>query len=243
MTIRERITSKAIEILERETTGLKYSELCRRIKTALPNENENTISRTVVSLDKRVPSKIYKPAKGVFQHVKSKNEITGITATPTTTSIREEDFYASFAQWIKDELQECTKAIPLGRNYFKDKWGTPDVIGIWESNRTDIIKARTEVISAEIKTDTGGIIVAFGQACAYKLFSHRVYIVLPEQIDKGDLSRIDSLCMIFGIGLIIFDAKNVKEPNYRIQVRASRHEPDMFYVNENMKRREVKDLF
>lgn len=243
MSSREIITNKAVEILAGEPAGLNYSELHKRISSALPSEKKNTIHGTIWRLDKLPSSASYKPAKGIYQHTKFKSGVISVPPIVATTSIREEDFYAPFAEWIKDELQECSKAIPLGRNFFKDKWGTPDVIGIWESDRTDIIKSPTEVISAEIKMDTGGIIVAFGQACAYKLFSHRVYIVLPEQIDKGDLSRIDSLCMIFGIGLILFNATNIGEPNFRIQVRASRHEPDMFYVNENLKRKEVKDLF
>jgi hypothetical protein len=41
--------------------------------------------------------------------------------------------------------------------------------------------------------------------------------------------------MIFGIGLIVFDPDNPKEPNFRIQTRAARHEPDMFYVNKHVR--------
>jgi hypothetical protein len=55
------------------------------------------------------------------------------------TQVSEEDFFAPFAEWIKNELEECTKAIPLGRNKFKDKWGTPDVLGIRKSKAGDIL--------------------------------------------------------------------------------------------------------
>ncbi len=134
-----------------------------------------------------------------------------------------------------NELEECTKAIPLGGNKFKDKWGTPDVIGIREPRQSDIIKPQTEVVSAEVKLDNKDLITAFGQACAYKLFSHKSYIVIPKESSQEDVARIDALCLIFGIGLILFDSENVKEPQFDIRVRPTKQEPDMFYLNRHIK--------
>lgn len=124
---------------------------------------------------------------------------------------------------------------------FKDKWGTPDVIGVREPKKSDIIKPGTEVVAAEIKTDSQALIVAFGQACAYKLFAHRSYIVVPDDSSEEDIARLDALARVFGIGLILFD-KSEKEPDFEIRVRAARNEPDMFYVNKYMKLIE-DDLF
>ncbi len=45
--------------------------------------------------------------------------------------------------------------------------------------------------------------------------------------------------MIFGIGLIVFNALDPAEPDFKILTRAARHEPDMFYVNKYV--REVAD--
>ena len=132
-------------------------------------------------------------------------------------------------------MEECTKAISLGGNIFRDKWGTPDVIGIRKSRQGDIIKVPTEVISAEIKIDTNSLITAFGQSCSYKLFSHKSYIVVPREASEEDIARLDALCRIFGIGLILFDATSPDEPDFQIRVRAAKHEPDMFYVNKNMR--------
>jgi hypothetical protein len=56
------------------------------------------------------------------------------------------------------------KAIPVGGNLFRDKWGTPDVIGVREPRKSDIIKFPTEIVSAEVKLDPAGLITAFGQA-------------------------------------------------------------------------------
>ena len=151
-------------------------------------------------------------------------------------------FYLPFADWLKTELEECTRSTPLGGNKFKDKWGTPDVIGIRESPRSDPIKFPTEIVSAEIKVDTRDLITAFGQACSYKLFSHKCYIVIPKNSSQEDISRLDALCLIFGIGLVLFDNNNVEDPKFEIRVRPVKQEPDMFYVNKYVKLIE-KELF
>jgi hypothetical protein len=82
------------------------------------------------------------------------------------------------------------------------------------------------------------LITAFGQACAYKLFSHKVYLVIPRTAGE-DISRIESLCMRFGIGLITFDL-NPSEPNFQIRTRASKSEPDYFYLNKYLKKLDEK---
>jgi hypothetical protein len=155
--------------------------------------------------------------------------------TPSPGGPAEEEFYEPFADWITNELEECTKAVPLGGNRFKDKWGTPDVVGIREPKKSDIVKPPTEIVSAEIKADRANLIVAFGQACAYKLYSHRSYIVVPGASQEEDIARLDVLCRTLGLGLILFDATSGSNPNFEIRVRAARHEPDMFYVNKYMK--------
>jgi hypothetical protein len=139
------------------------------------------------------------------------------------------------AKWLVNELEECTKAIPVGGNLFKDKRGTPDVIGVREPKKSDIIKFPTEIVAAEIKIDPNGLIVAFGQTCAYRLFCHKSYLVVPVEAPEDDLARLDVLARIFGIGLILFDVKSPDDPKFEIRVRAAKQDPDMFYVNRCMK--------
>jgi hypothetical protein len=66
--------------------------------------------------------------------------------------------------------------------------------------------------------------------------------VIPKNSYQGDIPRLDSLCLIFGIGLVLFDKNNTKNPQFEIRVRPLKHEPDMFYVNKYMKLIE-KELF
>jgi hypothetical protein len=59
--------------------------------------------------------------------------------------------------------------------------------------------------------------------------------VVPADSPEDDLARLDTLGRIFGIGLILFNAKDPQVPAFDIRVRAAKQEPDMFYVNHCMR--------
>lgn len=232
----ESIILKAAEILKIQPDGIRYSDLVRKLHEEFPDYPVNTIHGTVWNLEVRAPNLVYKPVRGMYRHIKF-GEVTEKPKEIIPTNVeklKEEDYYSPFADYIVNELEECTKAIALGGNRFKDKWGTPDVIGIREPRKSDIIKPATDIVSAEIKIETGGLITAFGQACSYKVFSHKSYIVIPKESTEEDKGRLDSLSRIFGIGLIWVDG-SPKAPKFEIRVRATKHEPDMFYVNRYMR--------
>ena len=239
VTRREIITSKAIQILKSNADGFRYSDLMRKLENEFPNIPVGTIHGNVWNLETRAPNDVYKPTRGLFRHTDFRlTEVTGeeqIVLVSTGKKTGESDFYKPFADWLVNELEECTRAIALGGNKFKDKWGTPDVIGIREPRKSDIVKPPTDIIAAEIKADTANLITAFGQACSYKLFSHKSYIVVPRQSPEEDVARLDALGRIFGVGLILFDADHSETPKFEIRVRSAKHEPDMFYVNKYMR--------
>jgi hypothetical protein len=238
-TIADKITKLALERLKQHPDGVRYAELVRQVLAADSSLKTNTIHGTVWDLATRLPDKVYKPSRGLFRHVEFRDKDTDqlkpdlVPKTPKKT--KEEDFYVPFADWLVNDLEECTKAIPLGGNRFRDKWGTPDVIGKRESRKSDILQAPTEIIAAEIKTDSSQLVTAFGQACAYCLFSHKSYLVIPQASPQDEVARVDSLCQEFGIGLILFDASSAEDPRFNIRVRARKQEPDMFYANKYMK--------
>jgi hypothetical protein len=237
-TQREKIIRKALEILESRSNGIRYSELLHEIKNQLPEVPENTISGTIGELDKKKELKIEKPERGIFilkKYIEEYGYEKLEESEKTGRGINEVDFYEPFANYLREVLDECTKAIPLGGNKFRDKWGTPDVLGVYKFSETNFIRPPIEIISAEIKTDTNQLVTAFGQACSYKLFSHKVYLVVPNDAEM-DIGRVESLCLRFGIGLILFDKNNPQNPNFQIRNRATKSEPDYFYVNEYLKR-------
>jgi hypothetical protein len=241
-TITGQIRKIALDILADIPEGIRYSDLRRKISELNSSFNPNTINGAIWDLEITNPDKIYKPDRGVFRLLVFKEDVSTqpdqqLPVEAKTTkkkSVKEEDFYQPFADWLVNELEECTNAIGLGGNIFRDKWGTPDVVGVRESKRSDIIQFPTEIVVGEIKIDTNGLITAFGQACAYKIFSHKTYIVVPNDSQIEDITRLDTLCRQFGIGFILFDSKKPEDPNFEIRVRAIKHEPDMFFVNKNL---------
>ena len=229
--IRDRIRNQAVELIGAHREGLRYSDLCRKIKEATPSFNAGTIKTYIWNLDILLPEVVWKPSKGLYRHVNFKEQDIHEIDCSTTPRIREDAFYAPFADWLKNEAEDVTHAIPLGGNVFRDKWGTPDVIGKRESRRSDVIKGATEIVSAEIKVDTLQLVTAFGQTCAYRLFSHRSYLVIPIQANQDEIARLDSLCEISGIGLVTFDSGDPATPKFNIVVRPRQHQPDLFYTN------------
>ena len=245
MTSTNKVIAKAVELVTATPEGKRYSQLVKEIAVAYPDIPVNTIHGSLHKFRSDLPEQVYLPTRGLYKAVKFKD--TGEDSKDLAKKIRdekikEEDFYEAFGEWLVNELEECTKVTALGGNRFRDKWGTPDVIGIREAKRSDIIKPPTEIIAAEIKLDPAGLITAFGQACAYKLFAHKSYIVVPQGSSDEDVARLDALCRIFGIGLVLFDPTDKETPDFSIRVRASREEPDMFYVNKYLKLVE-DDLF
>ena len=233
----ETVITAALEVLKSNSDGVRYSDLVREIHAKLPEIPVNTINGTIWNLDARLPNEVYKPNRGLFRLVAFQEQMTEqeVHQLPEVVKkTKEEDFYKPFAAWLL-AMDECTKAIALGANRFADKWGTPDVIGKRAPRASDIIKAPVEIVSAEVKADTKELITAFGQACSYKLFSHKSYVVVPNNSPESDRSRLDALCQIFGIGLVLFDPSNADDPQFEVRVRPLRHEPDMFYMNKYMR--------
>jgi hypothetical protein len=238
-TVAEKVGETAVKLLKDHPDGLKYSDLVQKILEQNSDLNPNSVGTFTSGLEQYLPNVIYKPDRGLFRLIEFRENIGGdlkekLIPVPIN-AVREVDFYKPFAEWLCNETEECTKAIGLGGNRFGGKWGTPDVIGKREPRPSDILKPHTEIVCAEIKTDSNQLITAFGQSCAYSLFSHKTYLVIPKNSPQDDISRLDALCQGFGIGLVLFDTASSENPGFTIRVRPKKHEPDMFYTNKFMK--------
>jgi len=224
------IRDKAVELIKANLEGLRYAELQRQLQNYFPDASLDKIANSMWNIHTTRSKEIYKPSRGLFKYrFSDEQELVEMEKPPP--ALNEEDFYEPFASYLRHDLGECTEAIPLGGNYLGKKWGTPDVVGVYKPARRAIIPFQTEIISAEIKINPSEPITAFGQAIAYRLFSSKVYLVEPITMSKEDQDRVEALCVLFGIGLILFDL-DAENPNFNIRVRAQRYNPDMFYVNE-----------
>jgi hypothetical protein len=230
------IQKLACSIVNENPGGIRYTALVEQIAEHTPETPVNTIHGSMWNLDTVFPNDISKPSRGLFTPItKAGNETPELGSTeqiaPSGIKIKESDFYPPFADWLKNDLDEVTEVVSLGGAGLKSKWGTPDVVGIYKPLASNLIKFPIEIVSVEIKIDPQQPVVAFGQAVAYRLFSTKTYIAMPKTLTEEDQSRLESLCMLFGVGLVIFDL-NKDAPQFAIRVRAQRFSPDMFYVNE-----------
>lgn len=232
----KQIQALARSIIAEHPGGIRYGALVDEISQRNPETPKNTIHGSVWNLNQIFPDTIAKPTRGLFAPANASEDDAVVAETieqlaPTGTKIRESDFYEPFGQWLKNDLDEVTEVASLGGAGLKSKWGTPDVIAVYKPLASQLIKFPIEIVSAEIKIDPQTPIVAFGQAIAYRLFSTKTYIAMPTSLSEEDQSRLESLCILFGMGLALFDL-NKDSPQFNIRVRAQRFAPDMFYVNE-----------
>ena len=223
----------AISIINEHPDGIRFTPLFRKIMELHPDSNRGTVGNTISDLEKQCPDKVVKPSRGLYVPAgATETETRSIEVTqPVSTKFAEEDFYKPFADYLKAELGEATTAVAIGGAGFQKKWGTPDVVGVYKPVASDRIRFEKEIIAAEVKIDPAQPVVAFGQAVAYRLFAAKCYVVMPKTITEDDKDRLESLCMLFGLGLVLF-TPDPKEPDFIIRVRAQRFLPDMFYVNE-----------
>ncbi len=200
------IRDLAKEIVRESPGGIRYSRLVEQIGSRSPETPRNTIHGAVWDLATRFPDVISKPSRGLFMAVAASSAVPSNQSGASAVVARaaEEDFYEPFANWLRSELDEATVAVALGGAGLRAKWGTPDVVGVYKPLASHRIKFDVEIISAEVKLDAQQPVVAFGQAAAYRLFSSKSYVVMPAAISEEDYGRLEALCMLFGIGLVLY---------------------------------------
>jgi hypothetical protein len=237
------VREEARKIVAKNPGGIRYGDIIEQISTANPETPVNTIHHSVWDLHRRYPQAITKPTRGLFVPTTTapSEPAPAIEPEAELPTFKESDFYESFAEWLKNDLDEVTEAAALGGAAMGKKWGTPDVVGVYKPLAANLIKFPVEIVSAEIKSDPGNPVVAFGQSIAYRLFSTKTYVVMPTTMTLEDQSRLEALCMLFGVGLVLFTL-DPKTPGFQIRVRAQKFTPDMFYVNEFAERLKEFDV-
>lgn len=247
---RKEIQFRALVLLNSMPSGLRWSVLLKGIQQSSPETPANSIQGALLTLIQN-DADIVKVARGTYQlskYVEAQSIVSTMqeeavsgqpvivdTASHTAVSMVESDFYSSFAQWLVDGAEEVTAAVELGGSVLKGKWGTPDVIGVLRPRKHDLLQFEPQIVSAEIKIDPGQPVTAFGQAIAYRLFSHKSFIVVPDTTSQDDQARLKALCSIHGVGLVTFTL-DTTAPDYSILVSPAQASPDMFYANQMLRR-------
>lgn len=240
----EQLRKKAIEILGNYPQGIRYGDLLKEVQNAYPETKWNTLEGSLWNLDTTSSGAVSKPQRGVmiltkFLAIQEDDSQTAKQSNPANTNNADQEkkeslFYGPFANYLKLDLSECTKSKSFGGNRLGRKWMTPDVVGYYKVKTTASFPRAPEIITAEIKVtkDYQNAISGFGQASSYLLYSHKSYLVIPEQMNSEDMGIIETLCTTFGIGLVVFDADNPEEPSFSLKNKAQRREPNIFYLNQ-----------
>ncbi len=246
---RKQIHDEVRTILDAHPGGMRWADVLKIIRAAHPETPSNSVRGATHVLFQGADD-IVKIARGTYQLAKyteadsaeaaAEEDVIASTPVPADVegrgagSVSEQDFYASFAEWL-EENDEVTVAGALGGSSLGGKWGTPDVMGVLKPRAQDMFKFEPQIVAAEIKATPGQPVVAFGQAVAYRLFSHKSYIVVPRTTTTDDMNRLKSLCSIHGVGLVVFTLDK-EQPDYSVVVLPAVASPDMFYVNNMLDR-------
>ena len=137
----------------------------------LPDLKRNGVEHVIVTLTNRIVMRVFL------------GELDLPLRTPTARRVRA-GCGSHAARLSRRGPLPTTTVRPLALDGISRTKGPPDIVGIREPKKSDIVKFPTEIVSAEVKIDPVGLITAFGQACAYRLFSHKSYIVVPDDSDR-----------------------------------------------------------
>jgi hypothetical protein len=144
-TTKEKVIQEAKRLISESPSGMRYSELIKKIKELLPGVPPYTIGGSFQKFRANLPPNIYMPGKGLYKDIKYKGSEEPVETTPIPASqskIEEKEVYEPFARYLENELEGCTKAIVVGGSKFGGKkWGTPDVMGKLEMKKSAIIQA------------------------------------------------------------------------------------------------------
>jgi len=116
------IRAEALRIVKKNPGGIRFGQLLGQIQSASPETPSNTIQGSIWNLDTVMPTEVKKPSRGLYQPVATM-EPTDVVAIEAEkeTKLKEHDFYAPFADWLKNDLDEVTDVVALGGAALKSK--------------------------------------------------------------------------------------------------------------------------
>src|SRR2546430_2560908 len=110
----KQVQDSAKELLKAHPSGLRFTHLVNLLMQRHPDANHNMVWTQVGSLPKTCQGEIFKPSRGIYQLVALAGKpSTAFVQPPAVTPAYECDFYESFAQWLRDDLEEATEAVSL----------------------------------------------------------------------------------------------------------------------------------
>jgi len=240
MSKKDEIIKKALEILSmpESKSGLRFATLVKRVSSET-GVNLNTCNGNLYNLPNELSDKVSRPSRGLFILKENekflKDAVEELPEQKLDLKLNEEYIYEPAKNYLLGN-GECTHAVTVGGNSFRDKWGTPDIVGVIRADSDAVYKPILEIIAVEVKNEGYKPVEALGQAMAYKLFAHRTWLVLPD--DEVEIERIQGIAITANIGLVSFTRKG-NDFEFTILNRPTSGRPDLIEVNkmlENLKK-------
>lgn len=187
----QQIASAARSLLQRSPDAVRYTEIVKTVHEATPDTPINSVHGGIGTFLRPSPQ-VVKVARGLYAWNKQsptkmtrRNKRPPRVARPRSSKVKpvQARFVRRTSMLLRRRAEGSTwgsqRNDVLGGNALGGKWETPDVFGVLKAKKTDLVKFDPEIVAAEIKVSTAQTVVAFGQAIAYKLFSHKSYIAVP----------------------------------------------------------------
>ena len=142
LSVVKEIREAAKGLLSKNPGGMRFKQIVKTIHHENPQFNFNTVFTVVSNLHKDLPGEIVKPSRGLFQlagaPIPGGETDDPVVIAPNQKKVYEHEFYPSFAEWLKNDLDEVTDVAPLGGAGLKSKWGTPDVVGVYKPQAANL---------------------------------------------------------------------------------------------------------
>ena len=123
---KDKVREAVIKILGDNSGGLRHGELVEGVEELLDGVPHGTVIGNLrqMTVNNDDPE-VYKPDRGFYRlrAVDEEDVDKEIAQVIADKKVSEEAFYQPFAEWLRDELNECTEAIELGRQQRRQEMG------------------------------------------------------------------------------------------------------------------------
>ena len=225
------LKNKILAALSQMDGEARNSDVIQKVIETSPGTSRDSVGSMLSQLKTKEPALFAPTERGWVALASASPQEAAAGQVPEELSDPlEKDLYEPVQRFLlTDEI--VTRVEIVGSSRSNKKWGNPDLFGIIAPTASDLYRFSSEFISFEVKRDLTQLIVAFGQAASYRLFSHQSYLVIPRDEKHSEYRRVDALCELFGIGLIDFVLVD-EEPIFRVRLRPRTQVPNPSYLND-----------
>lgn len=231
-TLRAQAARLTRALLERSPDGAHWTPMRQNLSQAFPETPKGTI-KSALRAYLLHSGEVEQLDRGLYALTRidaasPPAEAEATTDEPTQEATGEGALYEPFSEWLVNEDQSASAAVALGRTMLREKWATPDVVGVLRPDEDDPFQYPAQIVSAEIKTARDQSLKAVAQAACYQAFSHKAFAVLPQ--DASSLDRAREFAARTGVGIVLF-SRTADAIHFESVSRPLLQTPDPFDVN------------